>query len=81
MNNTPIVSKEDFLLEFENIFDDTSIDSLSLSTNYKDLDEWSSLVVLSIIAHFEEKFNIVIAPKMIYENDTFEDLYNSISQG
>lgn len=81
MNKILIVSKEEFLLEFYNIFEETSIDSLSLSTNYKDIDEWSSLVVLSLIAHFEEKFNIVIAPKMIYENNTFEDLYNSINQG
>jgi len=81
MNNIPKLSKEDFLLEFENIFEETPINSLTLSTNYKDIDEWSSLVVLSIIAHFEEKFNIVIAPKTIYDNDTFNDLYNTISQG
>lgn len=80
MNNISKVSREEFLLEFENIFDETPIASLSLSTNYKDLDEWSSLVVLSIIAHFEGKFNIVIAPKAIYDNDTFDDLYNTIGQ-
>lgn len=81
MNTIPKLSKEDFLLEFENIFEETPINYLTLSTNYKDLDEWSSLVVLSIIAHFEGKFNIVIAPKTIYDNDTFIDLYNTISQG
>ncbi len=80
MNNISKVSREEFLLEFENIFDETPIASLSLSTNYKDLDEWSSLIVLSIIAHFEEKFSIVIAPKTIYDNETFNELYNSISQ-
>jgi len=79
MNSISKLSKDDFLLEFENIFEETPINSLTLSTNYKDLDEWSSLVVLSIIAHFEGKFHIVIAPKTIYDNDSFDDLYNAIS--
>jgi acyl carrier protein len=73
-----MISKDEFLNQFYFIFDDLQGNSLSYNTIYKDLDEWDSLIVLSVIAHFDQKFGIIILPQSLFENNTFDELYNSI---
>ena len=68
----------EFIQEFSYILEETEITSLGANTNYLELDEWSSLAVLSVIAHFDEKYKISIPPNVIHENTTFVELYNSI---
>ena len=40
----------DFLEKFREQFDETDPETIELSTVYKDLDEWSSLVAFTVIA-------------------------------
>jgi acyl carrier protein len=71
-------TQEQFLEQFYKIFEEIPENSLTFDTVYKELDEWDSLILLSIIAHFEQNFNILISPQSLFDNNTFEDLYNSI---
>ena len=71
-------TKEKFLEEFYKIFEEIPEDSLTLETEYKNLEEWDSLIVLSIIAQFDQSYNIIISPQCLYNNKTFEELFNSI---
>lgn len=73
-----MISKDLFLEQFYVILEKNNDKSLTWQTVYKDLDEWDSLVVLSIIVHFEQYFQLVISPQSLFDNDTFEDLYNSL---
>jgi acyl carrier protein len=73
-----MISKDLFLEQFYVILEKNNDKSLTWQTVYKDLDEWDSLVVLSIIVHFEQNFQLVISPQSLFDNDTFEDLYNSL---
>jgi acyl carrier protein len=74
-----MLTKEIFLEEFYKIFEEIPYNSLNLNTIYKDLEEWDSLIVLSIIAHFDQKFNVIISPNSLFDNNTFEELFISIS--
>lgn len=74
-----MLTKEIFLDEFYKIFEEIPQNTLHLDTKYKDLEEWDSLIVLSIIAHFDQKFNIIIPPQYLFDNNTFEELFNAIS--
>jgi acyl carrier protein len=74
-----MLTKEIFLNEFYKIFEEIPINSLNLNTKYKDLEEWDSLIVLSVIAHFDQKFNIIITPQYLFDNNTFEELFNAIT--
>ena len=74
-----MLTKEIFLEEFYKIFEDIPDNSLNLNTKYKDLEEWDSLIVLSIIAHFDQKFNVIIPPQYLFDNNTFEELFNVIT--
>jgi acyl carrier protein len=71
-----MVSKESFLETFRSLFDETPPEKVQMDTEYKELDEWSSLIVLSVMVAMEENFGKSITAKQIEEAMTVEDLYN-----
>ena len=63
---------------FANQFDDTDPSEITLDTVFKDLDEWSSLLSLSIIAMCDEEYEVKIKGDDIRSANTVEDLYNIV---
>jgi len=57
-------------------FDDTPIEVFSPETVFKDLEEWSSLTALSIIAMVDEELEKRITGADIRNSNTIEDLYH-----
>jgi acyl carrier protein len=68
----------DFIEKFAEQFDETDASELSPSTNFKELDEWSSLMVLSIIAMVDEEYDIAIKSEDFRNSTTIEDLYKAV---
>ena len=48
----------EFIENFANQFDDTDVSEITAATEFKALDEWSSLVALSIIAMVDEEYDV-----------------------
>jgi acyl carrier protein len=71
-------NEEIFLANFRELFDETAAEEIQLNTVFKDLDEWSSLIVLSLIVHFEDNYKVKLAPSDITDSETIEDLYRLI---
>ena len=69
---------EEFIKLFAAEFDNTAEDVFTAKTNYKSLDEWSSLVALSIISTVDEEFDKRLTGADLRSMDTIEDLYNLI---
>lgn len=69
---------EEFIKLFAAEFDNTAEDVFTAKTNYKSLDEWSSLVALSIISMVDEEFDKRLTGPDLRSMDTIEDLYNLI---
>lgn len=69
---------EEFIRLFAAEFDNTAEDVFTANTNYKSLDEWSSLVALSIISMVDEEFDKRLTGADLRSMDTIEDLYNLI---
>lgn len=69
---------EEFIKLFAAEFDNTTEDVFTAKTNYKSLDEWSSLVALSIISMVDEEFDKRLTGADLRSMDTIEDLYNLI---
>lgn len=65
---------ERFCEELEN----TDLSSITLSTDFKKIEEWDSLVALSIIAMVDEEFEVCITGSDIQSSTTIEDLYNLV---
>ena len=68
----------DFIAKFAEQFDDTDVSEFTPETEFKALDEWSSLAALSIIAMIDDEYDITIKGNDIREAETIEDLFNSV---
>ena len=69
---------EDFIENFAAQFDDTDAEMFTADTNFKQLDEWSSLAALSIIAMVDENFDKSITGADLRSVNTVEELYNLV---
>lgn len=68
----------EFIAHFAEQFDDTDPSEIKAETVFKDLDEWSSLIALSIIAMVDEEYDITIKGDEIRNSETVEDLFNAV---
>lgn len=69
---------KEFVEKFAAEFDDTPAETFTSNTKFKDIEEWGSLVALSIIAMVDEEFEKSITGADIRACETIEDLYNLI---
>lgn len=69
---------EKFIKKFAEQFDETESSVFNPKTVYKELDEWSSLIALSVIAMIDEEYDVAIKGNDIKESETIEDLYNVV---
>lgn len=69
---------KDFIENFAAQFDDTDANAFKAETVFKELDEWSSLVALSIIAMIDEEYDVTVKGDDIKGSNTIEDLFNIV---
>lgn len=67
-----------FVENFRALFEETNPEEIELSTNFKKLEEWSSLQALSTIAMVDEEYGITIKGDDIRNSNTVEDLFNAV---
>ena len=69
---------KDFIENFGDQFDDTDVATLKPETVFKELDEWSSLVALSVIAMVDEEFDVTLRGEDMRKANTPAELYEII---
>lgn len=69
---------QDFIQNIVNLFDDIDTSNFSVLTDFKDNDEWNSLLVLSVIAMVDEEYGIIITSDDIRQAKTIGDLYSIV---
>ena len=69
---------KDFIQNFADQFDETDASVFKAETVFHDLDEWSSLIALSIIAMIDEEYDITIKGDEMRAAVTIEDLFNIV---
>ena len=67
-----------FIENFAEQFEDTDVNDIQATTVFKDLDEWSSLLALSVIAMVDEEYNVTLKGEDIRNSSTIEDLFNVV---
>ena len=67
---------KEFIEKFAEQVEMEEVESLTPETAFRELDEWSSLSVMMLIAFFDEEFGTEIGGKDIKECLTIQDLYN-----
>lgn len=69
---------EEFVTLFAELFDETDVSLVKADTKFRELDEWSSLIGLSVIAMADEEFNVALKGDDVKNSETVEDIYNKI---
>ena len=72
------MTTEKFLENFANLFDETDSSEITLSTEFRNLDEWSSLIALSVIAMADEEYDVKLKGDDIKNATTVEDLFTIV---
>jgi acyl carrier protein len=69
---------DQFIENFVDLFDETDPDTIQATTHFKEVEEWSSLVALSVIAMIDEEYDVEFRGDDIRSSNTVEDLYNIV---
>ena len=69
---------EEFVELFGELFDDIDVTGFTPETDFRDNDEWSSLIGLSVIAMVDDEFDVTLVGDDIKNSKTIADVYNRI---
>lgn len=69
---------DQFIENFADLFDETDPETIQASTRFKELEEWSSLLALSVIAMIDEEYDVEFRGDDIRGSNTVEDLYEIV---
>jgi len=72
------MTREDFLKEMHEMLEITSIDNLTEETVIKNLEEYNSLFVLTIIAFIDEKFDMQLSAEQLASATTIKSMMDMI---
>ena len=75
-----MVDEKQFLQNFADQFDDTEVEQLSLDTVMRDLDEWSSMIALSIMAMCDEEYDVILSANEMETANRIQDIYNIVNE-
>lgn len=70
----------DFILKFADQFDDTDVEVFKADTEYQELEEWSSVTILSVIACVRTNYGKKITASDLRTCKTIEELFNLVQE-
>ncbi len=79
-NTLNMTSLNEFLVLFIEELEDTNPEEVTVDTDFKSLDEWDSLVALSVISMIDEEFEVLLTGNDMMKAKTITDLYERIRQ-
>ena len=69
---------KEFIQNFADQFDDTETSVFTPETEFKELEEWSSLTALSVIAMIDDEYDVKIKGDDVRNSQTINDLYEIV---
>ena len=69
---------QEFIGNFVAQFDDTDEALITPDTKFKQLDEWSSLTALSIIAMVDDEYDVILKGNDIINSETIQELFDIV---
>lgn len=67
-----------FVVNFATQFEETDASIITPQTMFRELDEWSSLIALTLIAMVDEEYHVKLKGEDIRNSQTVEDLFNIV---
>ena len=69
----------EFIANFADQFDETDTSVFSPETKFRELDEWSSLVALSVMSMIDDEYDVQLTANEMRDAQTIQDLYNIVN--
>ena len=69
---------KEFIEKFAEQFDETDASVFTPETNFRELDEWSSIIALGVIALIDEEYNVTIKAAEMQKVNTVGDLFELV---
>lgn len=69
---------KEFIERIADQFDDTETSEFAPTTNFKELEEWSSLTALAVLNMIAKKYRVNIKNSDLLEINSIEELFNYI---
>ena len=69
---------KEFIEKIADQFDDTDISEFVPTTNFKELEVWSSLTALAVLNMIAKKYNVNIKNSDLLEINSIEELFNYV---
>lgn len=68
-----------FIHNLSELFEDTDTSGFNSETRFKDVDEWSSIIALSVIAMIDEEYDVIINGDDIRKANTIGELFSTVT--
>lgn len=69
---------KNFISSFAEQFEDTDVSVFTAETQFRELNEWSSLTALSILAMIDEEYDIQLSPAEMRNTNTIQELFDLV---
>ena len=69
---------KEFIENFANQFDDTDVSVFSAETRFRELDECSSLLALSVLAMVDEEYDVQLKADQMRKANTVQELFDIV---
>ena len=67
-----------FIENFADQFEDASADQFAPETNFREVEEWSSLVALSVLAMIDEEYDVQLKGEEMKKTTTIQQLFDLV---
>lgn len=71
---------KDFIEKFAEVLDDMDPAQLSPETKFRDLDDWSSIAALGVIAMADEEYGVEISGNELRNAQTIKELFDLMNK-
>ena len=68
----------DFINNFAAQFEDTDMSEFQPVTEFRELDEWSSLNALAVLNMINKKYSVILKPEDMKTADTIQELFDLV---
>ena len=68
-----------FIANFADQFDEIDVDTLTAETNFRNLEEWSSLVALSVMAMVDDEYEVELKADEMRKTNTIQELFDLVN--
>lgn len=70
---------DDFIAKFADQFDETDASVFTSETKFRELEEWSSLTALMVMAMVNEEYDVAITAEEMRTANTVQELFNIVN--